>query len=492
MRKKIDLPTAVQKRMEGSRVTVVLDTDIVSLTLGALMGLDDIGADFLEDVPDEEHYTSDIWGLIIEYEKYGGSLTSGHFVYHLSAKTSEQIGTHTYFAFRSLRHGSSIALTTPITLTISNFKLEKGTLPTDWSPAPEDTDASIASVKTIAEQTADRFTWIVESGTSSTDFTLTDRTATLVADAINLQGLVTFDGLSSFAKSSIIDSVQVGGRNLIVRKTLTNGYPSQSTGAMMSTDSQFRTSDFIELKGGEFFTICWRKDGGITEQWLGFFYYKSDKTYISCNDYKRTGNPVTITEISPDECGYIRIYWKYSIGGTIKLELGNKATDWTPAPEDVDSSISAVDTALANLCYDSNKTYINGGKIYTGTITATQIASKAITADKLNVTSLSAISANLGSVTAGSINIGSGKFIVTSAGALTATGATISGKITATEGIIGGKNISAKTETGTSNKVESDAVKYYVQAGAFKNKDKAQELVDKLKKAGFDAIIKDA
>ena len=31
-----------------------------------------------------------------------------------------------------------------------------------------------------------------------------------------------------------------------------------------------------------------------------------------------------------------------------------------------------------------------------------------------------------------------------------------------------------------------------VQAGAFKNKDKAQELVDKLKKAGFDAIIKDA
>ena len=109
----------------------------------------------------------------------------------------------------------------------------------------------------------------------------------------------------------------------------------------------------------------------------------------------------------------------------------------------MDSSISAVDTALANLCYDSNKTYINGGKIYTGTITATQIASKAITADKLNVTSLSAISANLGSVTAGSINIGSGKFIVTS-------------------------------------------------AGAFKNKDKAQELVDKLKKAGFDAIIKDA
>lgn len=40
--------------------------------------------------------------------------------------------------------------------------------------------------------------------------------------------------------------------------------------------------------------------------------------------------------------------------------------------------------------------------------------------------------------------------------------------------------------------VESNAIKYYVQAGAFKNKDKAQDLTNRLKKAGFDAIIKDA
>lgn len=41
-------------------------------------------------------------------------------------------------------------------------------------------------------------------------------------------------------------------------------------------------------------------------------------------------------------------------------------------------------------------------------------------------------------------------------------------------------------------KVESNAIKYYVQAGACKNKDNAQEIVSKLKKAGFDAIIKTA
>ena len=53
MKKKVDLPAAILKRMEGERVTVVLDADIASLTLGTLMGLDDIGADFLMDVPDE-------------------------------------------------------------------------------------------------------------------------------------------------------------------------------------------------------------------------------------------------------------------------------------------------------------------------------------------------------------------------------------------------------------------------------------------------------
>ncbi len=71
--------------------------------------------------------------------------------------------------------------------------------------------------------------------------------------------------------------------------------------------------------------------------------------------------------------------------------------------------------ATAEWCYNNDVTYINGGKIYTGTvtanaiaagaITAAKIAAGAVTADKLNVSSLSAITANLGTVTAGIINM---------------------------------------------------------------------------------------
>ena len=68
------------------------------------------------------------------------------------------------------------------------------------------------------------------------------------------------------------------------------------------------------------------------------------------------------------------------------------------------------------------------------------------------------------------------------------------GKLIA-EGIIGkniGKNISVQTSGSTQKEPSHGTIKYYVQAGAFQSKDKAQELVDKLKKAGFDAIIKSA
>lgn len=66
------------------------------------------------------------------------------------------------------------------------------------------------------------------------------------------------------------------------------------------------------------------------------------------------------------------------------------------------------------------------------------------------------------------------------------------GKLIA-EGIIG-KDISGTSTNKPAPKppVEPDAVKYRVQIGAYKNRENAQAQVDKLKRAGFDAIIKNA
>lgn len=77
---------------------------------------------------------------------------------------------------------------------IYNTKLEKGNKFTDYTIAPEDVDTAIQDTKTIATQTADRFNWLVKSGTSATDFTLTDRMAKLTAEIISLNGDVQIDG----------------------------------------------------------------------------------------------------------------------------------------------------------------------------------------------------------------------------------------------------------------------------------------------------------
>lgn len=86
---------------------------------------------------------------------------------------------------------------------VRKVKIETGNKATDWSPAPEDFTEAIAKVETIANQTKDKFTWLVKSGTSSTNFELTDRAATLVANYINLKGLVTFAGLNSDIQGKI-------------------------------------------------------------------------------------------------------------------------------------------------------------------------------------------------------------------------------------------------------------------------------------------------
>lgn len=111
-----------------------------------------------------------------------------------------------------------------VTWYFKEMMCEEGTINSSWTVAPEDVDSAISDVdtkantakntadtakatatnaQTIAQQTASKFSWIVKSGTSATDFTLTDRTAQLVANNINLNGLVTFKGLDSSTQNVI-------------------------------------------------------------------------------------------------------------------------------------------------------------------------------------------------------------------------------------------------------------------------------------------------
>lgn len=342
--------------------------------------------------------------------------------------------------------GSYIYLISSIageTMDICGVKLERGNKATDWCPAPEDTEASITAVETIATQTADKFQWIVKSGTSATDFTLTDRTATLISDYINLNGLVTFSGLGSDAVDTIkgysteaVNNLEIGGRNLLYYSRFDKKYPAGWTySAVVSYtfDGNAATLTKAETTTRQFTTQASVSNGVVAAN--PNLLPENGCTYtISCEIMKIEGYYIgggttvtvrynytdgTVKDFDVDVSGASETAWtKYSRTYTyasdktvsytqfiialgakacgiriknVKFEKGNKPTDWTPAPEDVDTAIS--DASIANWCYNNNKTYIDGAKIYTGTITA----------DKISAMSLSAITANLGTVTAGII-----------------------------------------------------------------------------------------
>lgn len=101
---------------------------------------------------------------------------------------------------------------------ISSFKLEKGNKATSWSPAPEDVDSSIESVATIANQTANKFQWIVKSGTSASDFTLTDRVASLLSAKFDIDALTTFKNSASNGTSTVINGGAIKANTITADK----------------------------------------------------------------------------------------------------------------------------------------------------------------------------------------------------------------------------------------------------------------------------------
>ena len=81
---------------------------------------------------------------------------------------------------------------TPSDISQICLKIERGTSATPFTLAPEDVNGKIVNVETIANQTANKFSWIVKSGTSSSNFEITDRLMNLVSANINIDGVVSF------------------------------------------------------------------------------------------------------------------------------------------------------------------------------------------------------------------------------------------------------------------------------------------------------------
>lgn len=122
------------------------------------------------------------------------------------------------------------------------------------------------------------------------------------------------------------------------------------------------------------------------------------------------------------------------------------------------AQIDSMDSVLVAWCYNNDKTYINGGKIYTGTITATQIAANAIVAGKIAANAVTAGTIVAGAVTLDKLaanSVNAGKIVAGSITAAQIAANTITGaKIAATT--IAAGNLAANSVT--SDKIVAGAI----------------------------------
>ena len=373
-------------------------------------------------------------------------------------------------------------------------KLEEGSRVTDWTPAPEDLETRVTTAESSIKQTADKISLVVKSGNSESNMVLTDKVCELVANNINLKGRITISGLNYDTQTKINngndanntigtwrynnDRTYINGgmiaagtitANQIAAGTITKTYyfsgPGGSAkwvwlGTLVSGgDSSICT---IVVKGGNGFNgqpyqnskleIIMKDGWQSSASASGAF----GVSLIPTNWPTDSGNYVRVMASSHNKCDvWVYMPWGYWNG---MYEISGTYSGWTHSgtnSSDIPTSgtlqsvsefpnADALNSQIGAWCYNNDRTYINGGKIYTGSVTAYQIAANAITADKIAAGAITAdkLDANAitgktisggtitgASITGGtitgktSINVNNQKFYVDSEGNLTANGA---------------------------------------------------------------------
>ena len=263
--------------------------------------------------------------------------------------------------------------------------LVEGITDTSWLPAPEDIEGKIGSVRSELVQTADSILARVsasdgristletnlegitgrvedaEGNISKVAQTVDGVTAeisdakgssttlkarlegiegTVVDAENNLQSQITQNSdqialrATKTEVESYINAISIGGRNLIIRHTETEETWINTSGDL-ETHSNHATSDYISVTPSSDYMFT-KKESELYPGNTAYFryaWYDSEQTYIG----RAANSSKEFLWTVPSGAYYVRI--SYPIDCYPKFEKGNKATDWTPAPEDVEQDI---------------------------------------------------------------------------------------------------------------------------------------------------------
>ena len=161
---------------------------------------------------------------------------------------------------------------------------------------------------------------------------------------------------------STVDNIQIGGRNLIsnIEANWEQGTISSTNGNNSSNTTRIRTKGYVSVSASQI-TInrIAAVDVYILEYDENFAYLGYVGSSLWATTFPRVASLRPTTKFIrvvirfPDDSTILPSY----IGSVaLKIEKGNKPTDWTPAPEDVQAGIDSANAAIAAIADDGKFT----------------------------------------------------------------------------------------------------------------------------------------
>lgn len=254
-------------------------------------------------------------------------------------------------------------ITLAVSETYSTKKTVEENLATSKSYADSVGSKTLESAKTDATSKANqaKSDAIADTDKKLTLYSTTEQmNAAIKTSADNITSEVS----KTYSTKEEVSNIQVGGRNLWVISDLVNGYTSMVNpmGSIVAVSNDIHKIVKTLKETGENKNVIvqlWNPNKVInTGNTNRIVFFDSENNFISqVQTIKPTGIAYDSQIVPiPDNAFYMRIGMicgatSYDKTIKIKVEFGNKATDWTPAPEDVDSDIS---TAKADAISSAN------------------------------------------------------------------------------------------------------------------------------------------
>lgn len=293
--------------------------------------------------------------------------------------------------------------------TIKKVKFERGTIGTDWSPAPEDVGIEVDKTKaTINEFKQVQATKDEASARKQTELTSKVNGLTTKVES----NTSTINGVSA-EKTVFIDN---------------NGY---LTGYKLLSD---RNSG--QPRGEIYFSVDKFKVGKPGYNNITPFTIDTANRIIAIDGSLVVNGEALIRKLNAGVIDAAKI--KAGSIDSSRIAANAITADKIGAGQITAQKIASKAITADHIASNS----ISTDKLMSGSITAAKIATGSITADKMHIENLSALSSDLGNVRAGDINIGGGAFTVDRSGNLYARNGRFEGTVYA-------------------DKIEGDVLKFY-------------------------------